>query len=81
LVYEFHCPYGIEPARENRRSLYGWDVTFAAVALLCIDVSMLLLVLHVALRLLSDTPGAFARSMLSVPNFGPLFQGRRRRIV
>jgi O-antigen/teichoic acid export membrane protein len=52
----------------------------AAIALLVIDCSMVWLVLRVALRQLSDEPGPFARSMLSMPNFGFLFQlakGRR----
>ena len=46
----------------------------AATALLFIDCSMVWLVLRVALRQLSDTPRAFAGSMLSIPNFGPLLR-------
>jgi O-antigen/teichoic acid export membrane protein len=46
----------------------------AAVALLCIDCSMVWLVLRVALRQLSDTPGQFASSMLSIPDLGPMFR-------
>jgi O-antigen/teichoic acid export membrane protein len=41
----------------------------AAMALLCIDACMLLLVLHVSLGLLSDTRREFAYSLLRVPNF------------
>lgn len=46
----------------------------AAIALLVIDCSMVWLVLRVALRQLSDSPGPFARSMLSMPNFGLLIR-------
>lgn len=46
----------------------------AAIALLVIDCSMVWLVLRVALRQLSDTAGQFARSMLTMPDFGLLLQ-------
>jgi hypothetical protein len=35
---------------------------------------MIWVVLRVSLRLLSDTPSEFGRSMLSIPNIGYLFQ-------
>ena len=46
----------------------------AAAALLCIDAAMFWLVLRIALSQLSDTPGEFAVSMLSIPKFGTLLQ-------
>jgi len=46
----------------------------AAIALLVIDCSMLWLVLHVTLRQLSDSPVLFAKSMLSMPDFGFLIR-------
>ena len=50
----------------------AFGITGAAAALLCIDCSMVWLVLRTALTQLSDTFGGFARSMLMLPIFGPL---------
>lgn len=48
-----------------------FGISGAAAALLCIDCTMVLLVLRTALTQLSDTPSGFMNSMLSVPSFGP----------